>query len=79
MERNKIADFAVKIIDEYAKENGINARDTTDLSPLEQWLILRLYNVVEKSEQLVCDKPKIKWKTTLPCYKCDGKGCYKCK
>ena len=41
--------------------------------------ILLLLDVVGRSEQLVCDRPKIKWKTTLPCYKCDGKGCYKCK
>lgn len=46
MARNEKAEFAVKILLEYAKENGINGRDTTDLSPLEQWLILRLYNVV---------------------------------
>ena len=39
------AEFAVDILLEYAKENGINGRDTTDLSPLESWLILRLYNV----------------------------------
>ena len=41
--------------------------------------ILLLLDVVGRSEQLVCDRPKIKWKTTLPCYKCDGKGCYNCK
>ena len=40
----KKSKFAVKILLEYAKENGINGRDTTDLSPLEEWLILRLYN-----------------------------------
>lgn len=55
MSRNEKAEFAVKILLEYAKENGINGRDTTDLSPLEKWLILRLYNVVGRSEQLVCD------------------------
>lgn len=42
--KNK-AEFAVNILLEYAKENGINGRDTTDLSPLESWLILRLYNI----------------------------------
>ena len=39
------AKFANKILLEYAKENGINGRDTTDLSPLETWLILRLFSV----------------------------------
>ena len=46
------AEFAVNILLEYAKENGINGRDTTDLSPLESWLISRLYNVVGQREQL---------------------------
>ena len=43
------------------------------------FVALRIRDVVGRSEQLVCGRPKIKWKTTLPCYKCDGKGCYKCK
>ena len=42
--KNK-AEFAVNILLEYAKQNGINGRDITDLSPLESWLILRLYNI----------------------------------
>ena len=46
---------------------------------IEREVALRIHDVVGRSEQLVCDRPKIKWKTTLPCYKCDGKGCYKCK
>jgi hypothetical protein len=37
------AEFAVKILHQYAREQGINGRDTTDLSPLEKWLILQLY------------------------------------
>jgi hypothetical protein len=50
------ADFANKILLEYAKENGINGRDTTDLSPLEKWLILRLFDVSGQIEQLSCDE-----------------------
>jgi hypothetical protein len=38
------AEFAVKVLKLYADENGINPRDTTDLSPLETWLILLMYN-----------------------------------
>lgn len=60
MKGNEKAEFAVKILLEYAKENGINGRDTTDLSPLEKWLLLRLFNVVRRSEQLSlcqCEKP----------------------
>lgn len=48
-------EFAVKILLEYASENGINGRDTTDLSPLEKWLILKLYELSDVSEQLDCD------------------------
>ena len=44
MARNEKAEFAVKILLEYAGENQVPARSTSDLSPLEQWLILRLYN-----------------------------------
>lgn len=40
---NKKAEFAVKILKEYAHENGIPARSTSDLSSLEEWLLLRLY------------------------------------
>ena len=40
---NDKAEFAVKILHEYAKEQGIVPRSTSDLSPLEEWLILRLF------------------------------------
>lgn len=38
------AEFAVEILKQYALENGIHPRDTTDLSPLEKWLIIFMYN-----------------------------------
>ena len=41
---NKLARFTVKILKKYAKEQGINPRNTSDLSPLEKWLILELYS-----------------------------------
>lgn len=66
MERNEKAEFAVKILLEYAKENRINGRDTTDLSPLEKWLILRLYNVVWRSEQLLAFKQFLQSEYHLP-------------
>lgn len=40
---NEIAEFAVKILKEYASEQMIPARSTSDLSPMEEWLIIRLY------------------------------------
>jgi len=42
---NKKQNFLVKVLREYAKENKTVCRSTSDLSPLEEWLILRLYNV----------------------------------
>ena len=41
---NEKAEFAVKILREYAKENKTLMRCTSDLSPLEEWLIIQLYN-----------------------------------
>lgn len=45
---NKKADFAVRVINKYALENGIPARSTSDLSPMETWLILRLYSTMKE-------------------------------
>lgn len=42
----KKAEQAVKILQQYAKESGTTARSTSDLSPLEEWLIIKL---IEKS------------------------------
>jgi hypothetical protein len=41
----KIAEFSIKTILEYAKENQVPPRSTSDLSPMETWLILRLYEL----------------------------------
>ena len=42
---NKEAEFAVKILHQYAKENSVIPRSTSDLSPLEGWLIKNLLNI----------------------------------
>jgi len=47
------AEFAVSILKEYANENKINARDTSDLSQLEQWLLIKLYEIQNKKDQIV--------------------------
>lgn len=44
---NKKAEFAVDKLKEYAKENQLPPRSTSDLSPLEQWLIIQLYKQLE--------------------------------
>jgi len=38
------AEFAVKLLKQYAKETGNTVRSTTDISRLEEWLIIELYN-----------------------------------
>lgn len=40
---NPTADFAVGILTQYAHESANTIRSTSDLSPLEEWLIVKLY------------------------------------
>ena len=40
---NEKAEFAVKILKQYAKEKGNMVRGTSDISPLEEWLIIKLH------------------------------------
>ena len=47
MVRNEKAEFAVRVLRQYALENQVPARSTSDLSPMEQWLILRLLAVIK--------------------------------
>ena len=42
---NEKAEFEVKMIKEYARQNGFSNRNTSDLSPFEQWLIIELLRV----------------------------------
>ena len=44
---NEKAEFAVRVLKQYALENQIPARSTSDLSQMEQWLILRLLAVIK--------------------------------
>ena len=44
---NEKAEFAVRVLRQYALENQVPARSTSDLSPMEQWLILRLLAVIK--------------------------------
>jgi len=44
---NEKAEFAERVLKQYALENGIPARSTSDLSPMETWLILRLLAVIK--------------------------------
>tara|TARA_R110000782_G_C14648041_1_gene396394 strand:+ start:464 stop:745 length:282 start_codon:yes stop_codon:yes gene_type:complete len=42
---NKKAEFAVEILKEYAHQNKVILRSTSDLSKLEEWLIVELLKV----------------------------------
>jgi hypothetical protein len=44
---NEKAEFAGRVLRQYALENQVPARSTSDLSPMEQWLILRLLAVIK--------------------------------
>lgn len=50
MIQNKRAEFAVRILKQYAKECGTLPRSTSDLSPMEEWLILQLHAFTEVSK-----------------------------
>lgn len=41
--KTKLPEFAVKILHQYAEENQVLPRSTSDLSQLEQWLLLQLF------------------------------------
>ena len=40
---NAKVDLATRVLKQYAEEKGVLIRSTSDLSPLEEWLILRIY------------------------------------
>jgi hypothetical protein len=46
---NEKAEFAVEILREYDRQMGVGVRNTSDLSPLEQWLIIELLRVKKLS------------------------------
>lgn len=46
---NEKAEFAVKKLKEYARQQGFSTRNTSDLSTLEQWLIIELLRVEKLS------------------------------
>lgn len=60
---NEKAEFAVKKLKEYARQQGFSTRNTSDLSTLEQWLIIELLRVEklyiprinQQSEMLGCE------------------------
>jgi len=44
------AQEAVEILKQYAEESGVLLRSTSDLSPLEQWLTLKLISCNERNK-----------------------------
>lgn len=53
---NEKAEFAVKTLKRYAAENHTLPRGTSDISPLEEWLILEL---MKKPVETTNEQPKI--------------------
>lgn len=51
------AEFAVKVLRRYALENSVLPRSTSDLSPMESWLILRLWELHDRNENKLPDPP----------------------
>ena len=51
---NTTAEKAIEILKQYAKESGTTVRSTSDLSPMEEWLIAQL-----KAEQPTKDETEI--------------------
>ena len=49
---NDRATFAIALLKIYAIQNQTPARSTSDLSPLELWLIDRLFNEQKKQVQV---------------------------
>ena len=44
MYKNETAEYAKKILKEYADETSGIVRGTSDISPLEEWLLVRMYH-----------------------------------
>lgn len=42
--KNQRMNFIFDLLTEYATINGIILRSTSDLSPLEEWLILKIFD-----------------------------------
>jgi len=42
---NELAKFAVETLHQYAEENMVLPRSTSDLSKLEEWLIIKLFGI----------------------------------
>jgi hypothetical protein len=81
---NKKAEFTVKILKEYVKENQVMPRSTSDLSRLEEWLIMKIFTVKNLSLSGVS---KFVTAKDLKCPRCkkhalmqyfDGKECTSC-
>lgn len=49
LDKKKLPEFAVIILKQYAKENQVLPRSTSDLSKLEEWLLLQLFILSENN------------------------------
>lgn len=51
--KNEKAEFAVQVLRKYAHQTGNTLRGTSDLSPLEEWLIIQLM-LAQKEDNKAC-------------------------
>lgn len=52
--KNEKADFAVQLLRKYAHQTGNLLRGTSDLSPLEEWLIVQLIEQSKEATKEAC-------------------------
>ena len=71
---NEKAEFAVEILKEYAKQNQVLPRSTSDLSKLEEWLIIELLRVKKLTIPRVVN---CKHEDYTPCYGREGELMFK--
>lgn len=58
---NEKAEFAVKILKQYAEETGNLPRGTSDISPLEEWLILQMFTRTHRKVSIFGEIKKGEW------------------
>ena len=49
---NKKAEFTIKLLKQYADDSGVIAHSTSDISPLENYVLTMLYNFVNKKDNI---------------------------
>jgi hypothetical protein len=51
--RSKKSNFVLNTLEEYTKQTGVLPRSTSDLSPLEEWLLIELLKAKQKNKEML--------------------------